>query len=87
VAYPRLIDLINAGSIPIGTRLFHRGRRESERSVEGVIQAGGIEVRGQVFKTPSGAARAVSGTGAENGWRWWRVAPNGEMLSKLRGNG
>lgn len=41
-------------------------------------------VLGKVYASPSGAARAVTGTAAENGWVWWRVRSSDKTLRDLR---
>jgi Restriction Enzyme Adenine Methylase Associated len=80
----KLTDLIAAGRLPVGTEVYHQARRHADRAVVGRVQAGGIEVNGTVYASPSGAARAVSGTTAENGWTWWRVRSTGKVLAELR---
>lgn len=79
-----LQDLVRSGAITVGTEVYHPGRQHPDRSVTGRITAAGIEVAGKVYASPSGAARAVTGGGAENGWRWWRVKPDGRTLADLR---
>ncbi len=76
--------LIDAGLLEEGTEVFHEGRLHSERTAAGRIVAGGIKIGDRVHASPSGAARAVSGSSAENGWRWWRVRPSGLTLDEIR---
>jgi hypothetical protein len=50
---------------------MYKGRRyvvEVVRTERGL----GWQVNGQVYASPSGAARAVTGT-AINGWAFWRI--------------
>ena len=86
-AMSTLQQLIADGVLPIGSEIFHPSRTHKERAVVGHIRAGGIEFNGKVYSSPSGAARAVSGTTAENGWVFWRVRSTGGTLSKLRSSG
>jgi len=81
---PTLRELINQGVLSVGTELSNSGRDAGDRVAKGTIQDGGIEVLGRVYATPSGAARAVTGTRAENGWRWWHIKDSGEALSAVR---
>lgn len=80
----KLTDLISDGTLPVGTELYHPARRHADRAVTASIAAGGIEVAGKVYASPSGAARAVTGTVAENGWAWWRVKATGRPIAELR---
>lgn len=84
MARPDLQALVASGAVQIGAEVFHAARRHPERTVKGKIVAKGIEVGGRVYASPSGAARAVTGTAAENGRRWWRLNPGGETLESLR---
>lgn len=79
-----LSDLLEGGFLQLGARL---------RSVSGsidasatVVEGGKLEVSGQVFETPSGAAVHVRGK-ETNGWDFWG-APSGDgsliALSELR---
>jgi hypothetical protein len=79
-----LLELVRDGTLPVGTELFHTGLRNAERAATAVVVAGGIEFRGTVYASPSGAARAVVGTKAENGWRFWRLRSGGQALADLR---
>ena len=79
-----LLDLIKSGGLPLGTELVHPARIHAERAVEARIVPGGIDVAGSVFASPSGAARAVAKTKAENGWTWWRVRSDGRTLAEWR---
>jgi hypothetical protein len=80
----RLGNLISSGVLPVGTELFHPTRRHANRAVTARVVSGGIEYQGRVYTSPSGAARAVTGTVAENGWVWWRVKSSGRPIGELR---
>jgi hypothetical protein len=84
MARASLVDLIASGQIPVGTELYHTSRVYKDRVVTAQIVAGGIEYKGRVYQSPSGAALAVTGMVAENGWRWWRVKSSGRLLGELR---
>ena len=73
MASPSLLDLVRAGTLPVGTKLYHRRPRHPERAVTAVVVAGGMEFRGAVYNIPSGAARAAAGN-AQNGWRVLAIA-------------
>ena len=81
----RLLSRVIAdGRLPIGSELYHASRLHPERAVTGRVVSGGIEVNGQVYPSPSTAARAVTHSAAENGWTWWRVRDTGRPLAELR---
>ena len=86
VAKPSLQDLIRDGRLPVGTELYHKGARYTAPG-DARIHADGIEVSGTVYASPSGAARAVIGNTAVNGWRWWRITADGHLLSDVRARG
>jgi hypothetical protein len=79
-----LSRVIADGRLPIGSELYHASRLHPERAVTGRVVSGGIEVNGQVYPSPSTAARAVTHSAAENGWAWWRVRDTGRPLAELR---
>jgi Restriction Enzyme Adenine Methylase Associated len=85
MSQPSLTQLIAVGTLPVGTEVFHPARRHADRAVTGRLVAGGIEVNGSVHSSPSGAAKAVTRSKAENGWTWWRVRTDGRTLSDWRG--
>jgi hypothetical protein len=82
-----LPQLIAEGRLPVGTVLFHAARLRPERAITGRVVAGGIEVNGHVYRSPSTAARAVTRSAGENGWLWWRLRETGLPLAELRGHG
>ncbi|MBK8987350.1 MAG: restriction endonuclease [Chloroflexi bacterium] len=49
-------------------------RADNDLSIEAVLlnPEGQVEWNGQVFGSPSGAAKAVKGVTAVNGWKFWR---------------
>jgi hypothetical protein len=77
-----LLDLVRDGTLPVGTELYHRLLQHPDRTITAVVVAGGIEYRGAVYVSPSGAARAAAGH-AENGWRYWRLQNSGQLLDDL----
>jgi hypothetical protein len=77
-----LRNLIRSGKLSIGTTLAHKGRQRSDRDVSATVVEGGLRLRGQVYATPSGAAKAVTRTPV-NGWAFWRL-PDGRHLYSLR---
>lgn len=77
-----LLDLVRDGTLPVGTELYHRLLRHPDRTITAVVVADGIEFRGAVYVSPSGAARAAAGH-AENGWRYWRLQSSGKLLDDL----
>ena len=48
-----------------------------------MLADGSIEFDGEVFKTPSGAAKAAKGI-ITNGWHYWLVALPQETVSLLK---
>ena len=80
----QLIELISRGVLVPGTEVFHTGRGHIEPPVSARIVDGGIDIDGTVYASPSGAARSITGTTAENGWVWWRVRDSGKTLSEIR---
>lgn len=79
-----LAALIADGTLPVGTELYHPARRHADRAVTARVAANGIEVAGRIYTSPSGAARAITGTVAENGWAWWRVKATNRPIGELR---
>src|SRR5437870_10749930 len=79
---PHIRDLIAAGTLPVGTELYHRGRLAAGRVVALVVQDG-IRVRGYIYPTPTAAARSVTGKPVD-GWLFWRVTKTNEPLDRLR---
>lgn len=64
-------ELINAGSLQSGMSLFPRRKRFSSR-VATLLQDGQLDVDGQIFSTPSDAARSITGK-SMNGWWFFLV--------------
>jgi hypothetical protein len=77
-----LQGLIRDGKLAPGTRLHHGGRRFKQREVEGKVEAGGIRFQSEVYRTPSAAARAITGKPVD-GWAFWKL-PDGRALDALR---
>lgn len=78
-----LLQLIASGRIAVGIRLYHPTRRRPDFACEGEIVANGLMVDGRVYRTPSAAAGAITGS-ATNGWLFWRVRPSDKPISALR---
>ncbi len=66
-------DLIGAGMLEIGATLYPRQPKHSHRVVT-VLADGRIEVDGEAFDFPSGAASSIAGT-SRNGWRYFLLDP------------
>ncbi|KQH76196.1 hypothetical protein AO501_23260 [Mycobacterium gordonae] len=64
-------DLIGAGLIEPGSKIFARRKAHSGRTAV-ILPDGRIDVDGHLFETPSGAARWISGK-SENGWWFFNV--------------
>lgn len=78
-----LADLIGAGLIEEGATLYARGRRAAGRTAT-VLFDGSLEVDGNRFASPSGAATFALGKMA-NGWSFWLVDPKSKRsLHDLR---
>lgn len=69
-----LADLLAAGLLGEGATLHARGRRSAGRTAT-VLPDGELDVDGIRYSSPSGAARAVTGTSV-NGWWFWLLEPN-----------
>jgi hypothetical protein len=68
-----LADITAAGLLDEGATLYARGRRVAGRTAT-VLSDGALDVDGVRYSSPSGAARAVSGTSV-NGWWFWLLEP------------
>ena len=68
-----LADLIAAGLIEPGATVYARRKAMSDRTAT-VLPDGRLDVDGQPFDTPSGAARSISGK-SENGWWFFLLSP------------
>jgi hypothetical protein len=80
---PTLMQLISNGAVPVGAKLHHAARGKlSTPEVEAQVTREGIKVAGRLFKSPSAAARSITGKPVD-GWHWWKL-PTGEPLDSLR---
>jgi hypothetical protein len=70
-----LADLIGAGLLEPGTTVYARSKAQRGRTAT-VLPDGFLDVDGQLFTTPSGAARSMTGT-ETNGWWFFVLAPGG----------
>ena len=79
----KLVDLLQAGLLASGDKLVTLDQRWPG---EGVVTAEGwIDVAGEAYWSPSGAAKALSGRKAEAGWDFWAVeSADGPTLNELR---
>lgn len=81
-------DIFEAGFVEPGTVLYPKS--DQYAMTARVTDAGMLELpNGDVFKSPSLAAIRVialtsGGTGARNGWKFWRVGEDGPVLDELR---
>lgn len=81
-------NIFEAGLVPPGTVLVPRSDKYSIAAT--VTDTGLLELpNGETFKSPSLAAirvitLATGGTGARNGWKFWRVGSDGPVLDELR---
>jgi hypothetical protein len=85
VTYPWTIgDLVAAGKLFAGERLLPRPGKYSTPATVG--EDGTLEVEGELFQTPSAAAKRVTGTQAVPGWHFWCVDRDGQpvQLDTLR---
>jgi len=73
-----LADLIGAGLLETGTTLYAREAFDYHPAT--VLSDGRIDVDGDVFESPSGAARAVTGKGT-NGWWFGSLTTQVSRLS------
>ncbi|MEV0974471.1 GmrSD restriction endonuclease domain-containing protein [Microtetraspora glauca] len=80
----KIADLIDLGLLEAGTTLIDHQRGTDATAV--VTSDGKIDVDGETFDTPSGAACAVLDVKSYNGWEFWYAATdNGlKLLSDLR---
>ena len=68
-----LTDLIGAGLLEPGTTVYARRKAHSDRTAT-ILPDGRIDVDGEVFDTPSGAARSIAGKSV-NGWWFFVLSP------------
>lgn len=71
-----LADLISAGLLEPGSTVHARRKAHSDRTAT-VLSDGRLDVDGEVFETPSGAAKSIAGK-SENGWWFFLVSPTGK---------
>jgi hypothetical protein len=83
-ASANVADLVHAGMLEPGQLLYSRRQIHAGRHAS-VGSDGRIYLGEQVFMTPSGAAKALSGSVSEAGWWFWLVEADGERsLSDIR---
>jgi hypothetical protein len=71
--YVSLFDLIGSGLLTPGTTLYARRRAHAHRTAT-VLADGRIDIDGNVYDSPSGAAKAITGK-QTNGWKFFLVEP------------
>ena len=82
MAREQLQALVQEGKLQVGTELHHVSRRYPDRALTATVVEDGISLRGEVYASPSGAARSLTRT-AVDGWTFWRL-PDGRQLGDLR---
>jgi len=65
-----LSDLIGAGLLEPGTTLYARKAYDYRPAT--VLSDGRIDLDGEIFESPSGAAKGVTGSSV-NGWWFWKL--------------
>ena len=84
VVYEETIgDLILAGYIHEGDRVYHEQPRKGRSFAARISRAGRLLVGHREFATPSGALSDLVGSN-RNGWRDWRLERTGETLEQVR---
>ena len=79
----RLAGLLEAGLLTSGAKLVSLDARWPGEAT--VTAEGRIDVAGEPYSSPSGAAKALTGRKAESGWDFWAVeSADGPTLSELR---
>jgi hypothetical protein len=77
-----LADLIAAGLLEPGTTVYAKRQAFAGRTAT-ILPDGRVDVDGEIYDTPSGAARSMTGK-SENGWAFFRLSPTGRRsLSDL----
>jgi len=77
-----LADLIAAGLLEPGTTVYAKRKAHAGRTAT-ILSDGRVDVDGEIFDTPSGAARSITGK-SENGWAFFRLSQTGRRsLSDL----
>lgn len=72
-----LADLLAAGLLEPGAVLYAKRRALAGRTAT-VLPDGRLDVDGQAFTTPSGAAKHMSNA-SENGWIFFQLGPNSKL--------
>ncbi|MGH3259826.1 MAG: hypothetical protein ACRDOU_31255 [Streptosporangiaceae bacterium] len=77
-----LLTLIRSGKLPTGTTLRHKFLSSYKDDAAATVVDDGIRIDGKTYRTPSGAARAITQNPVD-GWLFWKL-PSGETLGTLR---
>ncbi len=79
-----LAPLLLRGDLKAGDKLYWDRPRVGQRYTATVLANGDLDIgTGRPEQSPSGAARAVSGTHVD-GWTAWRRERDGKILNDLR---
>ena len=80
----KMQDLVEAGLLHDGDELICATASGPYQDVGATVRGdGGIEIEGQSYPSPSGAAKSVTGH-SEDGWTFWGLS-DGRTLDDLRG--
>ncbi len=80
-----LKDLQKLGLLSEGQEIIWKRKSGLETVVATIGKNGTIVLSdGQVFKSPTAAAKQLNGGVSINGWKAWRLKSNGKHLSELR---
>jgi len=83
-AYVSMIDLISAGLIEVGSQLEPRSSTYKGRYCT-VLSNGHLESDdGEIFETPSGAGKHITGKPSVNGWWFWKFKGRDDLLPDVR---
>lgn len=80
-----LKDLQKLGLLSEGQEIFWKRKSGIETVVATIGKNGTIVLSdGQVFKSPTAAAKQLNGGVSVNGWKAWRLKSDGKHLADLR---
>lgn len=76
-------DLMRAGLIAEGDRVYHEQPRKGTSFAARITRAGQLLTGGRHYASPSTALSDLTGS-SRNGWRDWRLERTGETLEQIR---